>query len=449
MITNTVSNSKGKWKPYQVFLLRLLFLYFLVQIIPIDWKFYKQLAEVDWSKFSAGDIFNLAHYTPQFVGGGQGFANWFVALGIALILTGIWYRIGDGIKIDNNRIYYWFRVILRYRLALALLVYGFIKLFPIQSPYPSISNLNTHYGDFNRWKLFSLSLGIVPSYESFLGGVEIVLALGLLYRRTASLAAFIVIVFTGNVFMSNIAYEGGELVYSFFLLSLAFFILLYDLERLTSLLISQVPTSPDKFSPLFVNNWRHGRLVLKSLFVFVFIGLYGFSTLNTYRSGAFQYPATEGLRNAEGIYHVSTFAINQDTIAYSLTDSIRWRDVVFEKWNTISVRTNRSVIIDSSNTDLFQHPDSARDYEIRGSGGRQYYSYRVDTASQVLKLHNRNKNYPNDHLELKYKLIGDSTINLSGRDQNNDSLAVVLNRINKRYLLKEVDKNGRRKSLKL
>jgi hypothetical protein len=448
MSTTLISDSRERWKDWQVFLLRLVFLYFLVQIIPIDRKFYGGLAEAGAGKFSAGDIFNLAHYTPQFTGG-QSFVNWFIAIGIALMLTAVWYRLQRRFPSDNDRIYYWFRVVLRYRLALALLVYGFIKLFPIQAPLPSISNLNTHYGDFNRWKLFSLSLGIVPSYESFLGGVEILLALGLIYRKTASLSAFIVIVFTGNVFMSNIAYDGGELVYSFFLLSLAFFILLYDARRLIRLLVAQLPTSPDKFYPRFNNNWRYGRLIARAAFVFVFVGLYGFSTFRTYKSGAYQYPAATGLKKLAGLYNVSRFVLNRDTIEYSLTDPKRWRDVVFETWNTISIRTNFPAKIDSSNTDVFHHEDRVRNYEFAGSSGRLYYSYTVDTVKQLLSLVNRNKDYPNDFLKLKYSVSGDSAIVLSGVDQHNDSLTVVLNRINKKYLLKEVAEKGRRKSFKL
>ena len=76
---------------------------------------------------------------------------------------------------------------------------------------------------FTRWKLFSLSLGIVPGYESFLGAVEILAGLLLLNRKTASIGAFIVIIFTGNVFVSNLAYEGGEQVYSLYLIVLALF----------------------------------------------------------------------------------------------------------------------------------------------------------------------------------------------------------------------------------
>src|ERR1700753_329900 len=165
----------------QSFLLRAVLIYFLLLVVPLDWAFYREVFAIDWGHLRYSDIFLLAHYFPRF---------WVLLLPVAAVWAWV-FRNG----FDAGRWYYWVRVLVRYRLAVAILAYGFIKLFPLQSPYPSLSNLNTHYGDFDRWKLFSLSLGVVPSYESFLGGVEIVCGLLLLYRRSASVGAFILAIF--------------------------------------------------------------------------------------------------------------------------------------------------------------------------------------------------------------------------------------------------------------
>ncbi len=271
MLTIANNHPQTGWKKYEQIAFRAVFIYFIIQVIPIDWKFYKQLFSINWAKLYYGDIFNLAHYTPQFVPGGQSFINWGIAFLIALAGAAAWTYFDRNKNKEYNTLYYWLRVILRYRLAIAVITYGFIKFFPLQAPYPSISNLNTGYGDFNRWKLFSLSLGIVPSYEAFLGTIEIVLGLLLLYRKTASIAAFIIIVFAGNIFMSNIAYDGGEIVYSFFLISLAFFILWFDLQRITSLLILQKPTAPNHFKPSFSSPWQKKRKTcFEKLVYFIF-----------------------------------------------------------------------------------------------------------------------------------------------------------------------------------
>jgi hypothetical protein len=447
MSTIATRAGSASWNYLQKFFFQVFFLYFFIQIVPLDWKFYRDILSIDWSHLQFGDIFNLAHYTPQFIEGPGSFANWTFILGISFLGAIAWSLVPHQGENDYSNLYYWIRVLVRYRLAIALLAYGFIKLYPLQAPYPSISNLNTEYGFFNRWKLFSLSLGIVPGYESFLGVVEIVLGLGLLYRKTASLAAFIVIIFTGNVFVSNVAYEGGEYVYSLYLISLAVFILIWDLQRIINLLILQKPTSPNRFKPDFSKPvFKYGRLVSKSLFVFFFVFLYGSKVRAAYNN-PYQYPAAKGLIGKEGIYNVAEFKINQQELPYSATDPNRWQDVVFEKWNTISIRSNRPVLLDSSNTDHIPAKDEERIYELEGSGRRHYYNYAADTVNHVLTLNNRNPNYPGEKLVLNYDEPENGKLILRGLDQNRDSIHVVLDKQNKKYLLEEAAKQGRRRGL--
>lgn len=449
-MSTTAATQSPVWRSYEKAIFRVIFIYFFIQAVPLDWKFYRELFSVNWAQLYYGDIFNLAHYAPRFFSGSQTFANWAIVLGIAVAGAVLWTYFDRNRQTGYNKLYYWIRVIVRYRLAIGILVYGFIKVFPLQAPYPSISNLNTDYGDFNRWKIFSLSLGIVPSYEFFLGLVEVTLGILLLFRKTASIAAFIFLIFAGNVFISNIAYEGGEYIYSLYLITLAFFILAFDLRRIINLLILQKPTAPNRFKPIFTLPWqKYGRLTLKTAVIFVFVILYGFRTRSGYIHDPYQYPQEPGLPGFAGLYNVSEFKLNQQSIPYSLTDPRRWQDVVFEKWNTISIRSNRPVILDSTNTDRISRNDADRSYELQGSGSRHYYSYEVDSVNQTLLLRNRNKNYPGETLQLQYGQTGDGQLTLAGIDHNKDSVYAVLGRIDKKYLLREAAKHGRRRGLKL
>lgn len=437
------------WTNFEKIIFRFFFLYFTIQLLPLDGSFFQQLSAIRWTQLQYGDIFNLTHYMPRFFSGAPSYVNWvFIAL-IALTGAAAWTYFDRGRTNIYTTWYYWLRVLLRYRLSIGLLAYGFLMLFPVQAPFPSISNLNTAYGEFTRWKLFSLSLGVVPSYEFFLGLIEVLLGLLLLYRKTSSIAAFIAIIFLGNVFVSNIAYEGGEDVYSLYLISIASFLLAYDLQRIIRLLILQQPTAPNRFKPIWALPWQYGRVGLKTLFVLFFVVLYGFKTGKGYQKGTYQFPQTPGLAGTAGIYDVSTFLINKDTIGYSATDPIRWQDVVFEKWNTISIRSNRPVILDSNNTDRVFAADTNRTYELEGTAARHYYSYEADTVQQVLTLHNRNPHYAGEILVLHYDRLPGAGIALRGINQDKDSIAVVLNKIDKQYLLKEAAKGGRRKGLKL
>ena len=86
---------------------------------------------------------------------------------------------------------------------------------------------------------------------------------------------------------------------------------------------------------------------------------------------------------------------------------------------------------------------------MEGTAGRHYYSYETDTVNQVLTLHNRNKNYAGETLVLKYNQSKKGQLVLSGINQGKDSIYVVLDKINKKYLLQEAAKVGRRSKLKL
>lgn len=439
------TNQTGGLQPV---LFRFAFLYFLIQALPLDWRFYRDLFTIDWGAYYYRDLFSLSKYAPRFFGPEDTFVNWAVVALIAVFGTLIWSLL-DRKRTDYKALNYGLRVVLRYRLAIGVIAYGFIKLFPLQAPLPSISNLNTAYGDFTAWKLFSLSLGIVPSYESFLGLVEIIGGLLLLNRRTATIGTLVIIPFTGNVFMSNLAYEGGEYVYSFYLITIALYLFAHDAIRLTNLLTFEKPTAPDRYKPVFTGWQRPARLALKSAFIFFSVLLYGYKTYAAYRLGPYQFPQTPGLPGAAGLYNVREFRLAGKALPYARNNSIRWQDVVFETWNTISIKSNRPVILDKTNTEQIHGSDVKRDYELAGSAGRHYYSYGVDSVQHVLTLKNRNPNYPNETLRLRYERPTSNQITLSGLNENGDSVYVVLDKLNKKYLLDEATKTGRWNTLKL
>ncbi|GAB2543365.1 DoxX family protein [Spirosoma aerophilum] len=449
MLNTSPTPPEPAWTRTEKTLFRFVFIYFVLQAIPLDWRFYRDLVSIDWGAFYYRDLFNLARYAPHFFGPADSFVNWAAVAVMAGIGTLIW-TLRDRHRRDYTALYYWLRVILRYRLAVAVFAYGFVKLFPLLAPLPSISNLNTPYGDFTAWKLFSLSLGIVPSYESFLGFIEILGGLLLLNRKTTVIGTLVIIPFLGNVFVSNLAYEGGEYVYSFLLITFALVLFAFDAIRLFRVVSLAQPTLPNRFKPVFAEAWqRYGRLALKGSFIFFAVFLYGYKTYAAYKNGPYQFPKTPGLPGAAGLYSVQNFKLAGETLPYSQTDSVRWQDVVFESWNTISIKSNRPVILDRTNTEWILADDASRTYELAGSTGRHYYSYQVDSTRQVLSLKNRNPNYPNETMTLHYQRNDSNQLILQGLNENRDSIAVVLNKVNKKYLLNEAAKAGRRGTLTL
>lgn len=439
-----------EWKDYEKVLFRFAFTYFLLQIIPLDWKYYRDLFSLDWTSAHFSNIFYLARYSPRIFSDVPVFYDWILIGLVAVIVTVTWGSL-DSDRKEYNTLFYWLRVVLRYRLALALLAYGFIKLFPMQMPEPSLSNLNTNYGDISHWKIFSMSTGIVSGYQSFLGFVEILAALLLLNRKTATVGAFIIIPFTGNVVMSNLAYEGGEYIYSLLLVTFAIAIFVYDLPRLFSLTSSEIRTLPARFKPAFKNSrLKYGRVVAKSLFVLFFVFVYGYQTYSFYKEDIYHFPSAKTpLADISGIYNVSTFRLNGKNYPFAFNDPVRWRDVVFEKWTTLSIRSGAEVEVVKANTEEIFLNDEDRIYELSGTAGRHYYSYEADTVQRRLVLTNRNKNHRFDFFEFSYERPTKDRVVLSGLNPKGDSLYVVLDRLHKKYLLEEAAKYGRRRGLKL
>jgi hypothetical protein len=137
--------------------------------------------------------------------------------------------------------------------------------------------------------------------------------------------------------------------------------------------------------------------------------------------------------------------LNRDTLAYSKTDAHRWQDVVFEKWSTLTIKDNRPVEIDKTSGEGYHEKDIDRNYELAGFAGRHYFYYEADTVNQILHLQNKNARLRSEQMLLSYSRPNDSTIVLSGLNEQRDSVHVVLEKINKKYMMLE----GRRHPVKI
>lgn len=436
-------NSPIQWNETNKFVLRFLFIYFFIQAVPLDYKFYTDLLVTSGGEQGFYILFKIANYSPRFFGL-VGYQNWLIVAIIALIGALVGGKVCSNTNQNFDKLYYWLRVILRYRLALVAISYGLIKLFPLQMPYPSLGNLHTNYGDFLPWKIYFHTTGIAPPFEVFLGAVEMFAGLLLLCRKATTFGAGVLAGYYGNVFASNMAYSMGYEAYSLQLAIFAIVLFIYDAPRLYNLLVAQKYTLANTYYPLFSSKEKLLRNIVRPL-VAVFIIVLGYTTYRNYSTAPYKYPKTVGITGSYGYYNVKVFKFNNVEIPYSTTDSNRWQNVVFEKWATLSVKTAKPIVIDDGLGDQFTDSDYNRNYESAGVGGRRYFAYDADTLTKTLRLVNKNKNHKEEKFILNYQFINDNTILLKGINEKRDSVYVELNRINKKYLLFE----GRRKPVKL
>ena len=110
-----------------------------------------------------------------------------------------------------------------------------------------------------------------------------------------------------------------------------------------------------------------------------------------------------------------------------------------------AIRQNRPVIIDNTSGEVAPENDIDRNYELAGFAGRHYFHYEADTTNHLLALQNKNSNHRNETMSLRFERPNDSTIVLNGFNEKKEHIYVVLEKINKKYMMYE----GRRRPVKI
>ncbi|GAB3989639.1 hypothetical protein GCM10028807_14980 [Spirosoma daeguense] len=407
------------------------FAYAILTAIPFNPSFYQQ----DFGKgFSTTDypwryLDVLSQNNPWFFSNadGKNYIGWLITLAGCFALGTIW-TILDRNRRDYRVVTYWFYTLVRYSLALRMSWFAVAKVLPVQMPFPTISQLNTNLGNFTPGKLYWLTTGVSPVFEVFAGIFELVATVLVLFRATTTLGALMMVAILVPIWFVNIGYDAGVELTSLHILMLALILLARDRHRFYDLLIRHRPALiPEISPPHFQYNWqRVARITLKTGFILVFLLYRGYEYSRVYAAGkTFKLPMTEGVATFAGYYDVSSFAINHQQRPYSPLDSLRWQNVVFEKFNTISIERLQSRALNTEN--------KARTTEYYGNVGRLYYGYEADTVHQILTLKNRVDT--TQRITLLYKQPTPATFELAGLNESNDSLHITLTKLEKHYPL--------------
>jgi hypothetical protein len=422
------------------------------------------------------------------------YSDWGISFLIGVVGGLIW-TLFDRKSKSYNFLYYWIRVVVRYRAGIGIIGFGFTKLFPTQMPFPSLGLLNSNFGDFTAQKIYWMSVGIVPWYQVFGGVVEIAAGTMLFFRKTTTFGAILLAGALGDITYVNYAYDGGVHVYAFYFVFLALFLIADDVPKLYNLLILERYTVPLRYYPDFRKAWlKYSRIGLKVLVFVIFFVILTYTEVINFKYDPYKQPSTAGLKQLRGNYHVTEFKLNGREIPYSPLDSVRWQQATFENWTTLTFKVNRPVIIDPSNGGGSPMKDIQRTFEITGvAGGERAFHYYADTVDKVLYLedknvmalrgkrgggkgkHATNKQHPDNWISatawqhigseknmidphawstrrdrefavqtpepkrsrmvLKYSTTDGSRVILSGINESRDSIYVVLDRYDKKYTL--------------
>lgn len=383
------------WKNWQKFSFRIAFIFFVIMSIPLSLEWYENLFSINWLSVHYRDLYDIARFSPSLGllprGSWYGYGEWFVILFIAIIGAVIW-SLFDKKRNDYNILYYWLRVIVRYRAGIGIIGFGFTKLLPVQMPYPSLGLLNTDFGDFTGQKIYWLSIGIVPWYQIFAGIVEVAAGAMLFFRKTTTLGAILLFGALGTIVFVNFSYDGGVHVYSTYFVLYAVFLMIYDAPKIWNLIVLERYTTPIHFYPSFSEKWlKYTRVTLKTLTIFIFLVLLFYVQLVNFWYDPYKQPAMAGLKELRGNYDVAEFRINNELIPYSPLDTVRWQQATFENWTTLTFKVNKPVKLDLSNGGGSAMRDINRTFELTGAaGGQRVFYYEADTANKILYLKDKN-----------------------------------------------------------
>lgn len=392
------------WPHWQRILFRFLFVYLVLRIEPwsffttwlppVRWLVYRYYALDDWLvRWSNAHVFHT--WSTLVEPNGSGDTSWaFTRIKLYLVIAGaacILWSCLDRKRTNYTRLLFWLRMSVRYFLIAAALSYGIIKLFLLQMPYPTLSQLSTPLGDLLPMRLSWLFIGYSAKYQFFSGSMETLAGLLLLYRRTITAGLLVATGAFANVVMINMAYDVPVKLYSSLLLFCCLFLLALDAPRLIKFLVLNQPTpSTTVWDWNFARPWQAWGSRAVKLYLLATLMLIplndGWKNFQSLRHRPKAVPI------AAGVYDVRRYVVNHDTIPAASGDTLRWQDVIIDNNGAGSVNTRDAV--------FWQH------YR------RGYFRYRADTVHHTVAVW-KTSTIPRDSaflFTMRYELSDTATI---------------------------------------
>lgn len=325
------------------------------------------------------------------------FITLFVNICIAIMITLLWSLLNSKRK-EYNLALYWLLVVLRIFLIGAMLLYGFVKVFQIQFQQPSFVKLLQPLGEFSPMGLAWNYMGYSKGFGMFAGLMEILGGILLMFRKTSTLGAFVVIGVMVQVAMMNMMFDIPVKLFSIHLILMAVVIFITDLQRFIAVFIKNKATMRyDFFYPKGIEKKR--KIIHKVKIVLIPILLIA-GTLLSYL-GSLNITDINHRPQLYGIWETQTLVVNNDTIPPLITDNKRWRYLIIER--------KKRAIIKSMTDELTT------------------YSFITDTIENKIKM--RINDTVESGYNLQYIFNKPNDLQLFGT-LDNDSINVILKRKN-------------------
>ena len=275
--------------------------------------------------------------SAQLTGSGDKMFNWvqaFTLLVVATLATMIWSAVARE-RTNHARVYAAFRVFLRFALGTTLLSYGFSKLIPLQMAAPGLVRLLEPFGDFSPMGVLWSSIGASRSYETIIGAAEVAGGLLVLIPQTTKIGAILCLVDTADVFALDMTYDVPVKLFAFHLVVMSLVLIAPDARRLVNIFLrgraDRLTTEPTLGGSVKSRRIATG-LQLAYAAYFVVLAMYSnIRVWHKFGGGAPKSPLY-------GIWDVQRMTIDGVERPPLLTDSTRWRRVLFDAPSFMQIR---------------------------------------------------------------------------------------------------------------
>jgi hypothetical protein len=292
-------------------------------------------------------LFHLTGVGAKLHGTGSGdtILNW-IAVGIMLVVailaTLIWTALDElrspaGRPLAYPRLFFWFRLIIRLTLGVALLNYGLAKLFPLQMGPPSLAVLNEPLGNTSPMTMLWTLIGLNPVYEMICGAAEVAAGLLILFRRTGLAGELLTAFLATNIVLYNFCFDVPVKLYAAHLVLMSIALIVPDMPSLFNFFFLHRPCKP-------IDGWvkpaRRYGLRFETICVVVVLLLAVLPSVFQLQKGYAQQLITE--RNPPPL--TGQWHLTSATKPYVTGDGLPLTDIFFEPSGRTMLRDSSTVL---------------------------------------------------------------------------------------------------------
>ena len=336
------------WPVMQKLLFRFFAVYFFIYIFPFPcgsipltdslYKWYNTIWNVP-VLWAGKNILHVPYpITVKSMGSGDATYNYvqlFLFAVFAMIAAIIW-SVADRKRKNYDSLLYWLMVYVRYYLAFTMMNYGFLIIIKMQFSFPFLGLTET-YGESSPMGLLWNFMGYSTAYNIFAGVAEVAGGFLLLFRRTATFGSLVCITILSNIVALNFCYDVPVKLFSSNLLLMAIFIAVPDMRRLINFFFRNKAVSAVNNQPKSYKRWMKITWITVKILL---IGAVLYSTTSRVW-GEYRNYGDEGNQKKPlfGIYDVTKFVRNKDTLPPLATDTLQWKqlNLAFNDYATIKM----------------------------------------------------------------------------------------------------------------